>query len=61
MNDQNLDVNLIIQSFQERLNQLTTELVVKEATIRQLMNQISELANTKNDFAVPGDNVKKDK
>ena len=61
MNDQNLDVNLIIQSFQERLNQLTTELVVKEATIRQLMNQINELTGPKGDFVVPGDNAKKDK
>jgi hypothetical protein len=31
-----LDTNLIISCFQEKLSQLTTELVVKEATIKQL-------------------------
>jgi len=32
--DSSLDVNLIIASFQEKLAQLTTELVVKDATIK---------------------------
>lgn len=36
MSNQDIDVNLIIQAFQEKINQLTTELVVKEATIKQL-------------------------
>ena len=31
----NLDVNLIIATFQEKLNSLMTELVIKEATIKQ--------------------------
>lgn len=45
MNDQNLDVNLIVQSFQEKIAQLITEVVVKDATIKQLMTQIEELKN----------------
>jgi uncharacterized coiled-coil protein SlyX len=47
MNDQNIDVNLIIQSFQERINQLMTEVVVKDATIRQLSAQIQEIESQK--------------
>lgn len=35
-NDSNLDINLIIASFQEKLSQLMTELVIKDATIKQL-------------------------
>lgn len=38
-----LDVNLIISSFQEKLSQLMTELVVKEATIKQLSNIIEKM------------------
>jgi hypothetical protein len=41
--ESNLDANLIIQSFQERINQLTTEVVVKDATIKQLTLVIEEL------------------
>lgn len=44
MNDQNVDVNLIIQSFQEKLTQLTTENIVKEAMIKQLNLQIQEMS-----------------
>lgn len=41
--DSSLDVNLIIASFQEKLAQLTTELVVKDATIKQLTNIINNM------------------
>jgi len=41
--DQGLDVNLIIASFQEKLAQLTTELVVKDATIKQLTTIINNM------------------
>ena len=34
--DSNLDINLIIATFQEKLSQIMTELIVKEATIKQL-------------------------
>jgi hypothetical protein len=42
-----LDVNLIISSFQEKLAQLTTELVVKDATIKQLTNIINNMRGQK--------------
>lgn len=48
MNEQNIDVNLILQAFQERVAQLTSELVLKEATIKQLNNYIIQnLENVK--------------
>ena len=43
MQDSNLDVNLIIQSFQEKIAQLITELVVKDATIKQLSLQLESI------------------
>jgi len=43
INDSNLDVNLIIAVFQEKLSNLMTELVVKEATIKQQTNIIQRL------------------
>jgi hypothetical protein len=47
VSNQDIDVNLIIQSFQEKISQLTTELVVKEATIKQLSFQIEEILSQK--------------
>ena len=48
MVDQNIDVNLIIQAFQDRVAQLTSELVLKEATIKHLNNYIIQnLENVK--------------
>jgi hypothetical protein len=44
----NLDANLIIQSFQEKINQLMTEIIVKEATIKQLTILIEETKKAKN-------------
>ena len=44
MQDQNIDVNLVIQSFQERITQLTMENVVKDATIKQLTSKLEEAA-----------------
>ena len=38
-----LDMNLVVACFQEKLAQLTTELVVKEATIKQLTNIINSM------------------
>jgi len=38
-----LDMNLVVACFQEKLSQLTTELIVKEATIRQLTNIINSM------------------
>lgn len=45
MSNQDIDVNLIIQSFQEKISQLTTELVIKDATIKQLMLQMEQPAS----------------
>lgn len=42
-NDFNLDVNIIISTFQEKLSSLMTELVIKEATIKQQSNIIKRL------------------
>lgn len=42
-NDFNLDVNIIISTFQEKLSNLMTELVIKEATIKQQSNIIKRL------------------
>jgi hypothetical protein len=39
----NLDINLVIASFQEKLTQVMTELIVKEATIKQLLAHIEKL------------------
>jgi hypothetical protein len=39
-----LDVNVLIQTFNEKLAQLTTELIVKEATIKQLNTKIQILS-----------------
>ena len=43
INDSNLDVNLIIAVFQEKLSNLMTDLVIKEATIKQQANIIQLL------------------
>lgn len=43
LQEQNLDVNLVIQAFQDRVNQLMTEMIVKDATIKQLTAQIEQL------------------
>jgi uncharacterized coiled-coil protein SlyX len=61
MNEQNIDVNLIIQSFQERINQLLTEVIVKEATIKQLSNKLIELQEVSENFETPQSMSKKDK
>jgi hypothetical protein len=59
MNDQNIDVNLIIQSFQERISQLITEVVVKEATIKQLLSQTQRTQPQLDDFETPTETAKK--
>jgi len=44
MNEQNLDINLIIQVFQDKVSQLMMENIIKDATIKQLTNQIEILS-----------------
>lgn len=43
MSNQDIDVNLVIQSFQEKINQLTTENVIKDATIKHLNLVIEQM------------------
>jgi len=43
INDSNLDVNLVIAVFQEKLSNLMTDLVIKEATIKHQSNIIRKL------------------
>ena len=38
-----LDVNILVQAFSEKIGQLITELVVKEATVKQLNLEIQRL------------------
>lgn len=45
--ESNLDVNMIIAVFQEKLSQLMTEVVIKDATIRQQANLINKLKGNK--------------
>lgn len=60
MQDGNLDINLVIQSFQEKVNQLITENVVKDATIKQLSAQLDALMN-QSEIVTKDQTVKKDK
>lgn len=41
---EDLDVNILIQTFNEKVASLTTELIVKEATIKQLNTKIQILS-----------------
>lgn len=59
MNDQNLDINLIIQAFQEKASQMITEIVVKDATIKSLQQQLLSLTNKVDDFETPTTSNKK--
>lgn len=45
----NLDVNLLIQSFSEKIAQLTNDLIIKDAIIKQLNSQMENLINQLND------------
>jgi hypothetical protein len=53
MNEQNLDINLIVQAFQEKVSQLITELVVKEAAIKQLTMQLAQPQAPVDEFETP--------
>ena len=38
-----LDINILVQTFSEKIGQLATDLVVKEATIKQLNIKVTDL------------------
>lgn len=42
MNINDIDVNLLIQTFTEKITQLSNELVIKETIIKQLTSQINQ-------------------
>ena len=53
MQENNLDINLVIQTFQEKVNQLMNDIIIKEATIKQLLAQIQHLQVNEDDFINP--------
>lgn len=40
----NLDINYVVESLTEKVNQLTTETIIKDATIKQLVAQINSMS-----------------
>lgn len=61
MNESNLDINLIVQSFQERIGLLITEVVIKDATIKQLTMQLQQNQEQSDGFDTPAETVKRAK
>lgn len=59
MNESNLDINLIVQSFQERIGALITEVVVKDATIKQLTMQLQQSQDKSDGFDMPAETTKR--
>ena len=59
MNESNLDINLIVQSFQERIGVLITEVVVKDATIKQLTMQLQQSQDKSDGFDMPAETTKR--
>jgi len=59
MNESNLDINLIVQSFQERIGVLITEVVVKDATIKQLTMQLQQSQEKSDGFDMPAETTKR--
>jgi predicted nucleic acid-binding protein len=58
----NLDVEILVQVYNEKLYAMMTELVVKETTIRQLNKDVERLMEVVRTQRVPKDDkVKKDK
>jgi len=39
-----LDINILVQTFNEKMSQMMTEIVIKEATIKQLTAQIEKMS-----------------
>lgn len=54
-----LDVNTLIQAFNEKIAQLTTEVIVKEATIKQLNIEVQTLLKAIQDASKPDTKVAK--
>jgi hypothetical protein len=39
-----IDINILVQTFNEKMSQMMTEIVIKEATIKQLTAQIEKMS-----------------
>ena len=59
MNESNLDINLIVQAFQERIGLLITEVVVKDATSKQLTMQLQQSQEKSDGFDMPAETTKR--
>ena len=59
MLDQNLDINLVIQVFQEKVTQLTMDNIVKDATIKQLTMQLQQKQEQSDGFDMPAETINK--
>lgn len=55
----NIDVNLIMQAFQEKIGQLMTEIIIKEATIKQLISQTQQITKVDDGYVNSSDSGKK--
>ena len=55
----NIDVNLIMQAFQEKIGQLMTEIIIKEATIKQLISQTQQIVKVEDGYMDPSSLGKK--
>lgn len=44
----NIDINILIETFNTKISQLTSELVVKETIIKQLLARMNELEKEEN-------------
>lgn len=42
---ENLDVNILIKTFTEKVNQMSNDLIVKDAIITQLASELEKLNN----------------
>jgi hypothetical protein len=49
--ENNLDVNMLVQVFNERIAQMSSDLVVKDTIIRQLSARIEELEHSDHSHA----------
>jgi hypothetical protein len=49
---EDIDVNILIQVFNEKISSLMTDIIVKDTTIRQLSIQLESLKNSLNSEGV---------
>jgi len=58
--ENNLDVNVLVQVFNERIAQMSSDLIVKDAIIRQLTIKIEELESHSHSDSSSKKTAKKD-